>query len=688
MPGWPVRDVRDPFALEVHRAIEALGDDATSPLPALPVYMEREHDALLRASVLGARQGHSALVTLIGGSSTGKTRACWEAVQLLPNDWRLWHPIEPNHTDAALAGLQQVGPRTVIWLNEIHHYLLTSDPALGERVAALLRELLRTPGRGPILAFATIHPDNWAHLTTTSDDPYPQARALLTGAGVSARIPDEFVCEPETLAHAAQADPRIAEAAFAEDRQLTQYLAGVPALLERVERASPMALCLITAAVHLRRLGHGLALPAEALEATAYALAPDHTWDEHARPGWLKNALAYLSAPCRGVPGPLSWIRPRPSAPEPDQPLYRLSDYLFELGRYELRHSCPPTPFWKAALAHAHTDADRRALARSAYERGRVRVSASVPDGTDLLGLYDRASAYVLGQEADRARTENALAKIDEERASGELQRNAFMRYVYRRKEAHCLERLGEPERAAAVWRELADQGDTDAFVRVGRHCLARGQRTEAERWFRQGAEAGEDDAMQALVFLLAEDGLFDEAAEWTERIARPAHSGDIYAYSRLAYRFEWASNLSQAKIYFRKAIDAGLVDCYQDLVRLHLEEGDIEGARRLYAEAIKAGETTGPMMRAEKRGEHAEADDLAFTARDHGRTMQPLQLLLLHRLRQPNTLALGTALARRAIDAGEAFMIKAVADELSKAGHHRAVGSLQRIFDEVDDCG
>lgn len=691
-PGWLVRDVRDPFALEVHRTIEVSGDDGPSPLPVLPVYVEREHDAILRESVLCARQGRSALVTLIGGSSTGKTRACWEAVQLLPDDWRLWHPIVPNHTDAALAGLSEVGPRTVLWLNEIQHYLLTSDPAVGERVAALLRELLRTPGRGPVLAFATTHPQDWARLTATSappHDPYPHARALLTGVGVSARIADQFVCEPAALAQAVQADPRVAEAsAFADGGQLTQYLAGVPALLERVEGASPMALCLIIAAVQLRRLGHGLALPAGALEATAASLAPDHMWDEHARPGWLENALEYLSAPCRGVPGPLSLIRPRPGTPPPDQPLYRLSDYLFELGRYELRHDCPPTPFWEAALRYAYTDEDRRALARSAYERGRVRVSGSVSDGTDLLGLYDRASAFVLGQEAKKARGESALAKIGEQRASGELQRNAVIGYFYRREEAERLKELGELERAAAVWRELADDGYPDAFVHVGRHHLELGQRSEAEWWFRRGAEAGEDDAMQGLVFLLAEDGLFDEAAEWTERVARPAESGDIYAYSRLAYRFERAGNRSQAKVYFRKAIDAGLVDCYQDLVRLHYEEGDIEEARRLYAEAIEAGETTGPMMRAEKHGEHAEADSLAFTARDHGRTVQPLRLLLLRRLRQPDTVALGTALARRAIDAGAAVTVKGVADELSVAGHHRAVEALQRIFDEVDDCG
>ncbi|MEV5485663.1 MULTISPECIES: helix-turn-helix domain-containing protein [Streptomyces] len=688
--GWLVRNVRDPFDLEVQRAIDVSGDDGSGPLPVLPVYVEREHDALLRESVLGALDGRSTLVTLIGGSSTGKTRACWEAVRLLSDEWRLWHPIAPSHTDAVLTGLPEVEPRTVLWLNEIQQYLLTSDPAVGEQVAAGLRELLRTPGRGPVLALATTNLDDWDRLTATSPphDGYPQARALLTGVGVHARIPDQFVCDPAVLEEVAQADPRVAEAsAVAIDGRLTQYLAGVPALLERVEHASPMAQCLIIAAVQLRRLGHGPMLPSRGLEATAASLAPDHMWDEHARPGWFESALEYLSAPCRGVPGPLSPVRPRPGTPPPDQPLYRLSDYLFEIGRYELRHDCPPAPFWAAALQHAGTDEDRLALARSAYERGRVRVSASVSDGRDLFGLYDRSSSYLLGQEADRARAESALTTIGEQRASGELQRNAVLAYFYRRKEARHLTEIGELERAAAVWCELADQGHRDAFVHVGRHHLELGQRTEAERWFRRGAEAGEDDAMQALVFMLAEDRLFDEAVEWTERIARNG-SGDIYAYSRLAYRYERAGNLTQAKNYFRKAIDAGLVGCYQELVRLHYQEGDIEGARRLYAEGIEAGETTGPMMRAEEQGEHAKADELAFTARDRGCTVEPLRLLLWHRLQQPDTVDLGTALATTAIDAGEAFIVEAVASELSAAGHHRAVEALQDVFDQADESG
>uniref|UniRef100_UPI000A7A9AD8 hypothetical protein n=1 Tax=Streptomyces graminilatus TaxID=1464070 RepID=UPI000A7A9AD8 len=377
-------------------------------------------------------------------------------------------------------------------------------------------------------------------------------------------------------------------------------------------------------------------------------------------------------------------IRPRPGSPPPDQTHYRLSDYLLERGRYELRHNCPPTPFWTAALRHARTDEDRRALARSAYERGRVRVSASVPDGTDILGLHDRDSAYKLGHEARKARAEGALAKISMQRASGEPQPNAFMRYLYRRQEARHLKELGESEKAAAVWRDLADEGYPDAFVQVGNHCLEQSRRAEAQQWFRRGAEAGDVDAMQALVFLLAEDGLFGEATEWTERIVK---IGDIYAYSRLAYRYEWAGDITQAKIYFRKAIDAGLIDCYQDLVRLHHQEGDSEGAFCLYTEGIAVGETTGPMMQAERNGEHAKADELAFTARDYG-TIQPLRLLLWHRLRQPDTLVLGTDLAHKAIDAGEAFIVKGVASELSETGHHDVVVALQRIFDTVDDRG
>jgi hypothetical protein len=46
----------------------------------------------------------------------------------------------------------------VVWLNEAQFYLAPADAGLGERVAAGLRELLRHPGRAPLLVLATSTP--------------------------------------------------------------------------------------------------------------------------------------------------------------------------------------------------------------------------------------------------------------------------------------------------------------------------------------------------------------------------------------------------------------------------------------------------------------------------------------------------------------------------------------------------
>ena len=96
--------------------------------------MPREHDTQLGAVVRAAAEGRSRTAVLVGGSSTGKTRACWEALQILrdrPEPWRLWHPIDPTRPDAALRELPGIGPRTVVWLNEAQFYLDVAEGGLG-----------------------------------------------------------------------------------------------------------------------------------------------------------------------------------------------------------------------------------------------------------------------------------------------------------------------------------------------------------------------------------------------------------------------------------------------------------------------------------------------------------------------------------------------------------------------------
>ncbi|MEV5754412.1 hypothetical protein AB0L00_41920 [Actinoallomurus sp. NPDC052308] len=390
--GTLIVQLADPFALEVHRPIDVAARVAADAVPTLPPYIPRAHDEQLAEIVSRAASGQSTVATLIGGSSTGKTRACWEAIQGLPQGWRLWHPISPERPEAALDELSRVAPHTVVWLNEAQFYLLTADPAVGERVAAGLRDLLRDPKRQPVLALATIWPQYWQRLIVpprldAERDPHAQARMLVAGTGIE--VPEAFNGpELTALARNAQVDPRLAEAlSHAEDGRVTQFLAGVPALLERYQTAPPVTKALIHAAMDARDLGCGPSLPLALLESAAPGYLSDHEW-EAAGDDWLEQALHYTSQPCYGVRGPLTRVRSRtgprsdddgtaedPVRPQTsDQPRYRLADYLEQIGRRTRAHNVRPPTLWDALVAHA--------------------------DPSDLMGLAEQASARALHRHA------------------------------------------------------------------------------------------------------------------------------------------------------------------------------------------------------------------------------------------------------------------------------------------------
>jgi hypothetical protein len=244
VPGDPpagrlLAGVTDPFDLEVHRPVPA--DHPAPGLPVLPAYVPREHDEHLAGLVRAAVGGRSGIAVLVGGSSTGKTRACWEALGLLREQdppWRLWHPIDPSRPEAALRELPLVGPRTVVWLDEAQLCLDVPARGLGERVAAGLRELLRDPARGPVLVLvlATLWPEFWNQLTARpqagEEDPHAQTRELLAGRDIG--VPAAFTAAQVRQLTKAD-DSRLALAAgAAQDGQVTQFLAGAPELMARM----------------------------------------------------------------------------------------------------------------------------------------------------------------------------------------------------------------------------------------------------------------------------------------------------------------------------------------------------------------------------------------------------------------------------------------------------------------------
>jgi hypothetical protein len=379
----------DPFALEVKRSLEA--GAARQHLPALTPYVRRDHDAELEELAKAAAGGESQIAVVVGESSTGKTRACWEMLAPLRRTapaWRLWHPMVPAPSAALLAGLPLIGPRTVIWLNDAGAYLDTPDKA-GEEAAARLRELMLDPARGPVLVIATLWPEDWDELTEkprrSAVDLHGQARELLVGR--SRHIPVSFSrAELNELKRHPAADPRLAEAAVhAPDRKVIQYLAGAPVLMGRYRNASAPARAVIHVAMDARRMGHGRALPRELLVNAAPGYMSEGDPDLYGTGDWLTAALADASRPlATGIEGPLTRVRARAQqgrgkrSRRRDAPgkaeCYRLAEYLDQHGRRERHDLVPPPAFWDAALSCETTDL--LALAYSARRRGLLRTAA------------------------------------------------------------------------------------------------------------------------------------------------------------------------------------------------------------------------------------------------------------------------------------------------------------------------
>ncbi|WP_323188312.1 helix-turn-helix domain-containing protein [Streptomyces sp. NBC_00249] len=367
VPGSPIGEW-DPHDLEVHPAEpgDAVSGPRRSGTGTMPEYVRREHDRLLAGVVKDAAAGRSRAVVLVGGSSTGKTRACWEAVQpLAAQGWRLWHPFDPTRAQDALEDLPRVAPRTVVWLNEAQHYL--GDRAAGERIAAAVHRLLVTVECGPVLVLGTLWPEYAARYKALpapgEGDPYSRVRELLAGRVLT--VPESF--DAAALAAAAvlaEGGDRLLAGALSRvgaDGRVTQDLAGAPELLNRYRHASPTAAAVLEVVMDARRLGVGLHLPQAFLTAAAAADYLTDTDYDQLTDDWAE-AFAELAALVHGKQAPLRRTTPRTRrrppvphlavhgpAPSAGGPVFRLADYLEQHGRTSRRHLCPPAS-WSRSI--------------------------------------------------------------------------------------------------------------------------------------------------------------------------------------------------------------------------------------------------------------------------------------------------------------------------------------------------
>ncbi|MDR6320129.1 hypothetical protein [Actinoplanes couchii] len=626
--GWPISTC-DPFTLEVHRVIDASA--GRSRLPPLPGYVERPHDRQMRAIADQALNGSSQMITMVGSSSTGKTRACWELVQYIerqqPGRWRVWHPYDPSRSEAAAEQMSEVGAYCIVWLNEAQLYLAPSDHRLGERVTAGLRTLLTDRLRSPILILATMWPEHWTMLRTRPvedglADPHGQARELLDGTDID--VPGAFTTtDLEDLNK--HDDPRLRHAGIhATCGRITQYLAGAPQLLDRYQKAPPAVRALLDVAIDTRRLGFLPVIPHTLLQTAAVGYLDDDEWDQ-LRPAWLEHALTYAAEACNGTRGLLTLVRPRPGEPElPGELMYRLADYIEQTG-IKLRARCyPPLSFWQAA-------------------------SATIGDATAL---------QVLGWAAEqRGRYQNAFSLYRASVRTGNL--GAF-RALFR-----LLRQADAPHSAAELCRYAAARGNTDALNLLAFTQERTGDFQHATSLYRQAADRSDPQALYALARLSAETGDSDTAV----RLDRAAAESDLATRRTSAQRGERAGDLDRAPDLNPRAIDRSRAAAVQDI-------GVIQGARL----RRQAADRTAISILIKQIDEDRRAGDLeaaisaARQAAERGHTGILGTLAL--QIEQHGDLQDAVDLAREAADCGNPIVLSQLArrreltDDLDGAAH------------------
>ncbi|MEW2594012.1 hypothetical protein AB0893_26730 [Micromonospora aurantiaca] len=733
--GQPVRQC-DPLALEVHPAIQ-IGRS----LPPLPPYVERRHDHELAKVVNEASSGRSRIAMLVGASSTGKTRACWEAIQRLPAQWRVWHPFDPTRPDAADQHLAQVAGHTVVWFNEAQHYLLTPDPRLGERVAARLRTLLRDPARGPVLILGTIWPYYWDALTgpppANDLDLHAQARELLIGADIT--VPDVWAPD-EVRQLAAASDERLRDAVEnAEAGRITQYLAGVPELMQRYRNAPPSVRAVLTAAIDARRLGHPLALPHELLARAAPSYLADVEWNQLAD-DWWQEALAYTAKPCHGIAGPLIRIRPRPTERSATSlTCYRLADYLQQRGAAERASIFPPAGFWDAVAISVSDPVTLRSFGDHAERRGRYRRAAALyqlaVQGGDnearwtLAALRERAGDQAGAAALRQGGTTTAADEAGELSASAELRERAgdlpgaivlyqqaadrgdaqswdkLVSLLEQTSDANgalaaalraadqgqtsalkvlaiTRDRLGDLAGSEQVARLAADRGDATIFTTLGAIRERLGDMSSARDLYQRGADHGDAYALWCLSELLRRTGLRDEA----ERLQQAIDSGTPSALMTLAALREQMGDWSAARQLYQRASDRGSVAALLSLAALHERDGDLDAAEKRYQQAIEQGDVTGLWSLAGLRhqsGNLVGAIDMYRRAADHGITAALISLAELAEEQGDRVQA--TNWAQLATDQGDSDGLAMLIRLRHRAGDHAGAARMERFGLEDD---
>ncbi|WTO37963.1 sel1 repeat family protein [Streptomyces achromogenes] len=528
----------DPILLGVRQTRECAGHDP------LPPYVARDADAGIdRALAAAAETG--GLVLIRGDSTSGKTRAAFEAmIRVLPDR----HLLQPRRHSSfgpcveAARTLARRGEHCVVWLDDLEHYL---GPAQLDEVA--LRQLVLS---GAVL-IATMrlseHHRRAPRATGTAkgDDAY--ARIDLSDPVLKAAhvIDLHRKWSDGELARAGkQTDPRLREALAHHQRYgIAEYLSAGPHLWNRWRNAryaggNTRGHALVSVAIDLARAGLG-PVPIDLIA----SLHTDYLADEESAmlmPEPLDEAVAWATRDPLGVSRLLV-----PAGKDLWRPFEYLVDMVAQLP------DPPPVPesVREAAVRHASSVHERYSVGVSCYEAGRQDMAFR---------------AFLPSAEAGH---------VDS------------MLYV-----GSILLDQGKEAAAETWWRRLAKAGNTRGMLNLGVRHSRKGRHKKAEKWWRRAFEGGLPDAAAKLA-QVHEDRGEQEEAERLWNLALEAEVPDaFFHFGLLAGQRE---DHAEAERLYLEGARRGHRESTTNLAKLYyFVLNRPEEAEKLYLIAADAGDS------------------------------------------------------------------------------------------------
>jgi TPR repeat protein len=607
--GLPLlKDIRARSILGVHPAIPLPVDADQSLSSEFPTYVPRDSDAgirthLTRMAVTGG------FLLLVGEPAAGKTRCAVEAVQALPDNWKIYIR-SGNTTLQELVGAGVPLVHTVVWLDDIHQLLDSDTTDPNHLTAALVRRLL-LPTAGPVIIIATTWPDRRDLYNRQpiegSPDLMADARAVLQMAqqiDLTIAFSDEEWTRALSLS---MADPRLKEAVAANNsRALAATLACREELIRRWRSTSKsMVSTVISAAIDARRCGCPEPISEKIIEAlTPHYMSPSQR--ARVSSGWLESAIGEACEPIRGDTRPMQPV----AAFVAGMDGYEVSDILLEYARNSQNVAPVPRAVWETIITTLTDPSVLYLIGAAAYYAGETEIAelgfqlaadggnASAINGLGFLMYYaeDHKGAELHFRRAAELGHPAALNNLGGLLASRGYFREAEEYYQQAINAGHMsaltnlgflLEGKGRLAQAERYYRRAADAGIPEALNNLGALLASRDESDEAETYYRRAADAGSIDALNNLGILLAGQGDSAEAEKYyREAISR----GNIDALNNLGVLLADQGKLTEAENYYRQAIDAGSIDASNGLGNLLASRGEIQEADLFYRRAAEAG--------------------------------------------------------------------------------------------------